>query len=171
MTFMLSPQHCHDNIFRRVPLKINKDKFKRENSPGYIIHRLDTLLKLALHHAFQAKGFDFTAEQWGVIFRLYGSDGIHQSELSDRTGKDRHNMTRILNLMEKKGYIRRVPDEHDKRRYNIFLTKKSREVEDKLISIVIDFAEKAFSGLTQRQIIEMQKVHEQIIGNVESILK
>ena len=74
-------------------------------------------------------------------------------------------MTRILNLMEKKGYIRRVPDEHDKRRYNIFLTKKSREIEDKLISTVIDFAEKAFSGLTQRQIIEMQKVHEQIIGN------
>jgi len=168
---MLSRQHCYDNIFRKVPLKINKDKFKRENSPGYIIHRLDSLLKLGLHRAFQAQGFDFTAEQWGILFSLYKGDGIHQSDLGLRTGKDRHNMTRILNLMEKKGFTRRVPDEHDKRRYNIFLTKKSREIEDKLISIVIDFLEKAFSGLTQRQIIEMQKVHEQIIGNVESILK
>ena len=152
-------------------MKINKDKFKRENSPGYIIHRLDSLLKLGLHRAFLAQGFDFTAEQWGIFFCLYRDDGIHQSDLGLRMGKDRHNMTRILNLMEKKGFTRRVPDEHDKRRYNIFLTKKSREIEDKLISIAVDFIEKAFSGLTQRQIIEMQKVHEQIIGNVESILK
>ena len=168
---MLSPQRCYDNTFRKVPLKINKDKFKQENSPGYIIHRLDSLLKLGLHRAFLAQGFDFTAEQWGIFFCLYRDDGIHQSDLGLRMGKDRHNMTRILNLMEKKGFTRRVPDEHDKRRYNIFITKKSRVIEDKLISIAVDFIEKAFSGLTQRQIIEMQKVHEQIIGNVESILK
>ena len=52
-----------------------------------------------------------------MLFRLYGREGIHQSELSDRTGKDRHNITRILNLLEKKGYIHRIPDEHDRRRY------------------------------------------------------
>lgn len=84
-------------------MKINEIKFKQENSPGFIIHRLDTLLKLGLRNAFQEKGFDFTAEQWGVLFRLYGNEGIHQSELGDRTGKDRHNITRILNLLEKNG--------------------------------------------------------------------
>lgn len=152
-------------------MKINKTKFKRENSPGFIIHRLDSLLKLALHRAFQAQGFDFSAEQWGVLFRLYESEGSHQSELGARTGKDRHNITRILNLMEKKGYIRRISDEHDKRRYNVFLTEKSREIEDKLTSTVIDFLEKAFSGLTQKEIIGMQKVHVHIIKNIEALLK
>ena len=148
-----------------------KIKFKQENSPGFIIRRLDTLLKLALRHAFKEKGFDFTAEQWGVLFSLYGSEGIHQSNLGGRAGKDRHNITRILNLMEKKGYIRRIPDEPDKRRYNIFLTEKSREIEESLISIVIDFIEKAFTGLTQMQITEMQKVHEYIIKNIETLYK
>ena len=152
-------------------MKINKTKFERENSPGFIVHRLDTLLKLALRRAFQEKGFDFTAEQWGVLFRLYGREGIHQSELSDRTGKDRHNITRILNLMEKKGYIRRVPDEYDRRRYNIFLTEKSREIEERLTSTAFDFLEKAFTGLTRREIMEMQKVHKHIIKNVEALLK
>ena len=152
-------------------MEINKAKFKQENSPGFIIHRLDTLLKLGLRHAFKEKGFDFTAEQWGVLFSLYRSEGIHQSELGGRVGKDRHNITRILNLMEKKGYIRRIPNEHDKRRYNIFLTEKSREIEESLISIVIDFIEKAFTGLTQMQITEMQKVHEYIIKNIETLYK
>ena len=152
-------------------MKINKTKLKQENSPGFIIHRLDTLLKLGLRHAFQEKGFDFTAEQWGVLISLYGSEGIHQSKLGDRVGKDRHNITRILNLMEKKGYIRRIPDKHDRRRYNILLTKKSREIEEILTSTVIDFIEKAFTGLTQMQITEMQKVHEYIIKNIETLYK
>lgn len=152
-------------------MKIYKTKFKQENSPGFIIHRLDTLLKLGLRRAFEEKGFDFTAEQWGVLFYLYGNEGIHQSELSDRTGKDRHNITRILNLLEKKGYIRRIPDGHDRRRYYIFVTKKSREIEERLTSTVFDFLEKAFTGLTRREITEMQKAHERIIENVEILLK
>ncbi|MFH1489574.1 MAG: MarR family transcriptional regulator [Pseudomonadota bacterium] len=152
-------------------MKINKRKFRRENSPGFIIHRLDSLLKLALHRAFQAQGFKFTPEQWGVLFRLYESDGIHQSELGARAGKDRHNITRILNLMEKKGYIRRVSDEHDKRRYKVFLTEKMREIEDKLTTTVIDFLEKVFCGLTPEEIMQMQKLHLQIIENTETLLK
>ena len=167
---MLRQQRCCDNILRCL-MKINKTKFKQENSPGFIIHRLDTLLKLGLRHAFQEKGFDFTAEQWGVLFSLYRSEGIHQSELSDRTGKDRHNITRILNLLEKKGYIRRIPDEHDKRRYNILLTEKSREIEERLTSTVFNFLEKAFTGLTRREIMGMQKLHKHIIENVEALLK
>ena len=148
-----------------------KIKFKQENSPGFIIRRLDTLLKLALRHAFKEKGFDFTAEQWGGLFKLYGNEGIHQSNLAVRAGKDRHNITRILNLLEKKGYIRRIPDEHDMRRYNIFLTEKSREIEESLTSIVFDLAEKVFAGMTRRQIMEMQKAHEHMIENIEALLK
>jgi hypothetical protein len=36
--------------------------------------------------------------------------------LAERTGKDRHNITRILNLLEKKYLTRRVPDPDDRRR-------------------------------------------------------
>ena len=82
-----------------------------------------------------------------------------------------HDITRILNLMEKKGYIRRIPDEYDRRRYNIFLTKKSREIQEILTSTVIDFIEKAFTGLTRGEIMEMQKLHKHIIGNIEALLK
>jgi hypothetical protein len=38
-------------------------------------------------------------------------------------------------------------------------------------SLGFDLLEKAFTGLTRREITEMQKVHEHIIENVESLLK
>jgi DNA-binding MarR family transcriptional regulator len=152
-------------------MNFDRETFKRDNSPGYIIHRLDSLLKLALQRAFQSEKLDFTAEQWGVLFRLYESEGIHQSELGARAGKDRHNITRILNGLEKNGYVRRVPDKHDLRRFNIFLTKKSRDLEDRLTSIVLDLLEKAFAGLSKNEIREVRRIHDHIIANVESLLK
>lgn len=152
-------------------MKVNKNRFVKENTPGFIVHRLDSLLKLGLHRAFKANNFDFTVEQWGILFKLYRRDGLHQSELADLAGKDRHNTTRILNLLEKKGYIQRIPDKDDKRCYNIFLTEKSREIEESLILTVINFIENAFCGLSQREVTEMQRVHEHIIANVESFLK
>jgi DNA-binding MarR family transcriptional regulator len=35
--------------------------------------------------------FDITPEQWGVLSRLWQSEGIHESKLAARTAKDRHN--------------------------------------------------------------------------------
>ena len=152
-------------------MKFNKETYKRDNSPGYIIHRLDSLLKLSLQRAFQSEGFDFTAEQWGVLLRLYESEGIHQSDLGARAGKDRHNITRILNRLEKNGYVQRVSDRHDMRRINVFLTKKSRDLEDKLTSIVIDLLARVFAGLSKREVREMRRIHDHIIANVESLLE
>jgi DNA-binding MarR family transcriptional regulator len=152
-------------------MKFNKETYKRDNSPGYIIHRLDSLLKLSLQRAFQSEGFDFTAEQWGVLLKLYESEGIHQSDLGARVGKDRHNITRILNRLEKNGYVQRVSDRHDLRRINVFLTKKSRDLEDKLTSIVIDLLERVFAGLSKREVREMRRIHDHIIANVESLLE
>ena len=151
-------------------MKFNKNKFRRDTSPGFIIHKLDSYLKLGLHRAFKSEGLDFTAEQWGVLFSIYECEGIHQSELGVRAGKDRHNITRILNVLEKKGLIQRVPDKFDKRRYNIFLTNKSRNIEEKLKSTVLNFLEKSFYGLSKKDIVEMQRVHGHIIKNVEVLI-
>lgn len=151
-------------------MKFNKDTLKGGNSPGFIIHRLDLLLKLGLQRAFREQGFDFTAEQWGVLLSLYEGESINQSELVARSGKDKHNITRILNVMEKRGYVRRVPHTQDKRRFNIILTKKSRDIEGKLTSIVLNFLDKAFAGLSQNDVLAMRKMHDRIIANVKSLL-
>ena len=81
-----------------MPVKFNV--FPLDSSPGYIIHRADMQMKAGLSRIFQANGFDITPEQWGILSRLWQSEGIHQSELAARTAKDRHNITRILSLLE-----------------------------------------------------------------------
>ena len=42
-------------------MKNKKDFFVPGNDPGYMVHYLDTQLKVGLQRAFHAKGFSFTA--------------------------------------------------------------------------------------------------------------
>ena len=81
-------------------MSIKFSVFPVDNSPGFIVHLLDTQMKAGLKRAFQSKGYNITPEQWGVLSRLWVKDGIHQNTVAKRTSKDRHTITRILNLLK-----------------------------------------------------------------------
>ncbi len=147
-------------------MKIELNVFPLDNSQGYIIHRLDVQMSLGLQHAFQAKGFNITPEQWGVLNRLWEKEGMHQSALAQRAAKDRHNITWILNLLEKNGFIFRTPDGEDKRRLNVYLTQEGKALKQKLIPIVIGFLQKCFEGLTQEEVQDLRRMHEHILKNL-----
>ena len=146
-------------------MEIGLNVFPLDNSQGYIIHRLDMQMSLGLKHAFQAKGFNITPEQWGVLNRLWENEGIHQSALAERASRDRHNITRILNLLEKNGFIHRIPDGEDKRRLNVYLTEEGKALKKKLIPIAIDYLQKCFQGLPQEEIGGLRRIHEHILKN------
>lgn len=116
--------------------------FPLDTAPGYLIHRLDMQMALDLQHAFQANGFAIIKEQWGGLNRLWENEGVHQSVLAEQTGKDRPNITRILNLLEKNGFIYRAPDGEDKRRLNVYLTREGKSLKQELIPIVSDYLKK-----------------------------
>ena len=140
--------------------------FPLDRSPGYIIHRLDTQLAAGLQRAFQARGHAITTEQWGVLSRLWEREGIHQSELAARTGKDRHNIARIVKLLERNGFIHRRPDPGDKRRQLVFLTPEGRRMEDELPAIVSDYLKTCLRGLTRRELDQMRRIHLRILSNL-----
>ena len=114
-----------------------------ENSPGFIIHHLDLLLKLGLHKSFQAEGINITAEQWAILCRLGEEEGVHQSAIAGKMGKDRHTITRMLNLLDKNGFVQRVPTDEDKRRLNVYLTASGRDILNKLVPICSWFFRKS----------------------------
>ena len=53
--------------------------------------------------------------------------GMNPSELADALGYTRPRMTRILDSLENKGYVERVPDEKDRRRVIVYCTDEGRE--------------------------------------------
>lgn len=143
------------------------DVFPRRTSPGFVIYQAATRMKAGLTRAFQEKGFSVTPEQWGILSSLQECDGIHQSVLADRTAKDRHNVTRILNLLSRAGFVRREPHPIDKRCQRVFLTDKGRALQTELVPIVTGFLNRILEGLSKEDVEEMTRILGRIILNLE----
>lgn len=141
--------------------------FPLDESPTFWVYRAHTQGSNLFRKTLLAAGHDLTPEQCGVLVRLRDLQGINQSQLGKNLYKDRHSITRILNLLEERGYIERRPDGTDRRVYRIFLTREGGALGDTLIPLIADHLDRVFSGLTDEDLLSMRKALEQIIKNIE----
>jgi DNA-binding MarR family transcriptional regulator len=149
-------------------MKPRLNVFPRTESPGFVICQTSMCLKAGLHRAFQSEGYDITPEQWTVLSSLWEAEGVHQSLLAEKTAKDRHNIARILNLLEKGGLVRRQPDRGDLRRRKVYLTEAGRSLKPELVRVSIGFLEEAFAGMTQEDLSSLIRILRRILNNLGS---
>jgi len=133
---------------------------------GYLITKTALKLKNRLNTLLRENGFDITADQFEVLGILIENEGISQSELAYMSSKDKTNITRILDLLEKKNLIVRKKDERDRRAYNIYLTEKGRRQKENLKQLLIKGNQKLSEGLSEKDIREFQRIMNLINGNL-----
>ncbi len=138
-----------------------------EEYVGFWAYRMVTQGTAVLRRLFQSAGYDLTPEQWGVLAHLREKQGMNQSQLGDRVLKDRHNVTRILNVLEERGYIERRTDDADKRVFRIFLTQSGHAVQHKMTAIVVEHRQQMLSGLNKQELQRTQQILKQIVKNLE----
>lgn len=70
----------------------------------------------------------FTDVSWSPLLHLdeFG-DGISQKALASSVGIEGSSLVRLLDSLEKKGYITRQADQHDRRTKRIYLTSEGRQ--------------------------------------------
>jgi len=96
---------------------------------NYLIYRIARLLRHKFQQDMKAVDLDMTQEQYFVLFKLWQKDGQYQAELADGFLGDTPNITRILDVMEKKNYITRRSDPNDRRKFRIFVADKGWEIQ------------------------------------------
>ena len=80
------------------------------------------------HVERQLKPLNMTYPQMAVLMILHRTDGISQRELADLGETDSTNMMVICDSLEKRGWIKRVMHENDRRIKRICLTGDGRKV-------------------------------------------
>ncbi len=86
------------------------------------------LIGLHIIKELRAQGFDLTGKQWILLRILYLSDGQAQSDLALITDRDKASLVRLVHTMERKGLVRRVRDDKDRRVNKIYLTPRGRQL-------------------------------------------
>jgi DNA-binding MarR family transcriptional regulator len=135
-----------------------------QDSVGFMISNTARKLNQQLTSRFQS--FDITSEQWSVLNRLAKQDGITQRELSRRAVKDPTNLTRILDQLERKGWIRREPNQEDRRSFLAYVTESGRSLNEKLLPVEAEFIENISSGLSENEMVILKKTLSQINENI-----
>ncbi|MGF9857815.1 MarR family transcriptional regulator [Priestia endophytica] len=103
---------------------------------GYLIHRTD--IKLTSYFTRKLKPYGVTPEQWSIISILDDQRGITQKELVEAIDKKQTTIVRMVHSMEKKGLIKRIFNEQDRRSHYLFLTEKGAETKKTISPAVKD---------------------------------
>ena len=139
-----------------------------DESLGFWLYRSHTQVSAALRQTFQDAGYDLTPEQWAVLFRLREQEGINQSQLGEKTFKDRHNITRILKQLDKRDYIVKRNDKNDKRAHRIYLTQSGRALYENIAPFVLQHRNRICKGFKANDLLNIRKYLEQVIHNLNN---
>jgi MarR family transcriptional regulator, organic hydroperoxide resistance regulator len=104
--------------------------------------------------------------QWFFLRALWQEDGITQRQLSQRVGTMEPTTVTALNSLESRDLVQRVRNQQDRRKVNIFLTERGRELRDKLIPRAEGVADVALHGIpadeVQRALMVLGRIAENL---------
>jgi DNA-binding MarR family transcriptional regulator len=137
-----------------------------DQSLSFLIKRTSRAFRSRLNHAFTEAGYDITGEQWRVLKWLWYQDGQIQQNLADFAHKDKTCITRIIDAMERRNLVVRVPDKEDRRQKLVYLTNKGKELREESIKLVQKVSQEAQEGIDPEHIDIFMEVLEKIYNNL-----
>ena len=146
------------------------DDFNIDDSLGYIVAKTNYYMKSYFTKLIKDNDLNITTEQWAILNAVYHNPGASQTDLARACIKDKTNVTRILDLLVKKGHVVRNIDQNDRRIYSITLTELGESVLEQLINIS-DKANKAFiSDLGNDEYLDLVRTLRITSSSIEKLL-
>jgi DNA-binding MarR family transcriptional regulator len=140
--------------------------FKFEESFGRILGVAHTSMFRHLSKLMKEENLPITPEQFSVLSHLWQRDGLQQSELALCTNRNRANVTRILDILEREGIVERRDDEIDRRVFRIYLTAKGKSLREATAKCAEQSIKDSLKGLSKEEIENCKRVLLKITGNV-----
>lgn len=138
---------------------------------SFLLDRTARKVKQYAQQQFKQAGFDVTVDQWLVLKNLAENPQLSQTELASLVFKDHPTLTRIIDLLHKKGYVLRVQHPQDRRSFQLHLTEAGVKKVAELRPKVLEIREKAWENLTEDDFLEFKRVLNTIFQNLDDQTK
>ncbi|WP_442266027.1 MarR family winged helix-turn-helix transcriptional regulator [Tenacibaculum sp. ZS6-P6] len=137
-----------------------------ENTLAPWLGKTTKMIDNHIQDIFHEQDIKLTKTQWILLKKLDEKDGVPQQELAFLTGRDKTSLTRLINTMEKKSLVARIPSKLDKRINHIFLTKKGELLFKETLPIIEDFAQSLQENISEEEIKATIKVIKKVQENL-----
>ena len=112
-------------------------------------------------------GFDITIDQWLVLKTLQDNPDTTLAQVGKDVFKDVASITRIVQLLESKGFVSRSAHPADKRRATLGLTRLGRSTVKALQPVVTANRRHALNGVRTADMKRAAVVFSAIVGNCQ----
>ena len=132
---------------------------------GVYLNQGHCLFKQFIYKSFLSNGFDLTPEQFLVMDTLWDEGVLNQQQIADSIQKDKNSVTKLLDGLEKKGFIVRTPTGTDRRSKTIVVTKQAEEIKDRVVHIALQAVDQICHDISKKEITIFISVLERMIKN------
>ena len=116
-------------------------------------------------------GLDITVDQALLLIIISDNSKLSQKDMAALLFKDYASVTRMIELMVKKDYIKREINEKDRRRFNLIISDKGTKSLKALEATILENRSTALHGLTNNEIIQLNSSLQKIITNCKTPIK
>ncbi|OOG76766.1 MarR family winged helix-turn-helix transcriptional regulator [Algoriphagus sp. A40] len=134
---------------------------------SFLLDRTARKVKQYAQHQFKTGEFDVTVDQWLVLKNLSENELLSQTELANLVFKDNPTLTRIIDLLCKKGYVERIAHPQDRRSFQLHLTESGLDKVSELRPKILEIREKAWENLTAKDFEEFKRILDTIYQNLD----
>ncbi|GAB5410590.1 MAG: hypothetical protein BalsKO_29550 [Balneolaceae bacterium] len=131
---------------------------------GIYIDRTYKVVRQDLINRFNRANVNITPEQWVLLSKLEQGK-VSQSVLANESFKDKHTVSRILDLLTKRDFVVREQDPEDGRKYIVLLTAKGKEELERAKPHVYASRELGWQGLSEEEYAQLKMLLDKVFIN------
>jgi DNA-binding MarR family transcriptional regulator len=102
-----------------------------------------------------------------VLAELWREDGLRVCELAGRLGVEPPTATRMLQRLERCGFVERRRDPEDARSFRVFLTARGRCLEERVFRCWEQVEQEAFAGISRQEVETLRDLLGRVRSNLE----
>ena len=141
------------------------ESFDFHATPGHLVRRAHQ--RTVALFMEETAGFDVTPVQFAILHQLLAQPGEDQVTLASRVAFDAATSGSVIGRLERRGFIRREPDPHDRRRKLLWITPEgeaaalqmrgaAQRVQDRLMAPLDAREREAFMALLTKVVFHHQ---------------
>jgi DNA-binding MarR family transcriptional regulator len=135
------------------------------DSVGYLVRRLYTLL-LARFEGTLARA-DFTLTQWIVLIQLRDGCARTAADIASDLQHDSGALTRVLDQLERRGYLARKRSTRDRRVVELRLTRAGHRIVEELVPLVVDETNAALAPLSHEEFLQLRDYLQRLLAHAQ----
>jgi DNA-binding MarR family transcriptional regulator len=136
------------------------------NSVGYLLKRCGVLMTAVAEERFESLEISFT--QWIVLTHLAQQEHISATQLSAHIGHDMGALTRVVDELERRGFVRRERSSRDRRAVEIAITPAGRRQAQEARRLIVQLLNRLVEPFTDPEIDTLIGLLQRLLGHLQS---